>query len=437
MPSNRSLGPRSLAVALTLVAAGAALSVRPAAACHTYDHAKHLQGIGIGVDPRVMEKLAHIPVEFDTIPSARLGATPCVGGMADIYECDNVDLLAYVPLADMGGGGAHGNDIWGWTDPETGTEWALMGLTTGTAFVSLEDPTNPLFVGFLPTETTESSWRDLKTYGNYVFIVSDHAQNYGIQVFDLTRLRDVTSPPVTFSTVTDLTAHYTGIGSAHNIAIDEETGFAYTVGNNSGGTTCSAGLHMVDIHDPANPTFAGCFSADGYTHDVECSVYHGPDTEHEGAEICYAFNEDTLTIVDVTNKSAPQQLSRTSYPGFGYTHQGWLAAGQRYMLIDDELDENPNPRFTYVWDLQDLDLPVLLGHYAATGVRAPAIDHNQFMVGDFSFQSNYKAGLSILHVDDASTASLSEVGYFDTYPESNTASFAGAWATTPSSPAAW
>jgi choice-of-anchor B domain-containing protein len=426
--------------AACLLAAGLAAPSRIAEACHTYDHAQHLRGVGIGVPEEVMQKLKAIPVDFEPIVSPALGATPCVGGMADIYPCENVDLLAFVPLASMGGApgdpgcpsqnSCSGNDLWGWTDPVTGVEWALMGRTNGTAFISLEDPTAPVYVGNLPTQTGSSSWRDIKVFDNHAFIVSDNNGAHGIQVFDLTVLRTIISPPVTFNPATDLAAHYTGLGEAHNIAINEDTGFAYAVGDPA---SCGGGgLHMVDINDPANPTFAGCYSGDGYTHDVQCVVYQGIDEEHLGDEICFASNEDTLTIVDVTNKSAPALLSRNAYAGSGYTHQGWLTPDQRFFLVDDELDHGPGePRRTYVWYLDDLEAPTLLGNYEATGLRAPAIDHNQYVLGDVAFQSNYRAGLSVLRIDDPATAGLTEVGYFDTYPDFDNPSFSGAWSNYP------
>ena len=70
---------------------------------------------------------------------------------------------------------------------------------------------------------------------------------------------------------------------------------------------------MIDISNPLVPGNAGCFSADGYAHDAQCVVYNGPDAAHQGGEICFNANEDTLTIVDVANKAAPVQLSRTGY----------------------------------------------------------------------------------------------------------------------------
>ena len=85
----------------------------------------------------------------------------CTDGKADEYECSNVDLLAFVPLKDLGSEG-DGSDIWGWTDPETGREYAIVGCEEGTSFVDVTEPCDPKVLGFLPTHTNSSYWRDIK-----------------------------------------------------------------------------------------------------------------------------------------------------------------------------------------------------------------------------------------------------------------------------------
>ena len=287
-------------------------------------------------------------------------AVPCVGGTAGIYDCNNVDLLSQVPLSAIGGG--NGNDIWGWTDPVTGTEYALTGRTSGTAFVDLSDPENPVYVGNLPTQTTNSSWRDIKTYADHAFIVADSAGSHGMQVFDLTQLRSVTNPPVTFAATTV----YTDFGSAHNIVINEDTAYAYAVGSG----TCSNGLHMIDISTPTSPVSAGCHSADGSIHDAQCVSYIGPDPDHQGAEVCITAtgSGDTMDIIDVTNKGATVTLSKNSYSGGAISHQEWFSEDHRFVFHGDEGDETSlghNTR-TYIFDVTDLDNPVLLGNFTNT-----------------------------------------------------------------------
>ncbi|MDQ2920424.1 MAG: choice-of-anchor B family protein, partial [Acidobacteriota bacterium] len=328
--------------------------------------------------------------------------TPCVGGMAGPFPCRNINLASFLPLSDIGGGTV--NDLWGWTDPSTGKEYALVGRSSGTAFVDLSDPYHPIYLGNLPTHSIDSIWRGIKVYANHAFIVSE-AANHGMQVFNLARLRNVVSPPVTFTE----DAYYGGFLRAHTLAINEETGYAYAAGSRD---TCQGGLHMVDIRNPVAPVFAGCVGQDGYTHETQCVRYHGPDATYQGREICFSSNEDTLTIVDVTNKSAPVQLSRTTYAGVGYTHQGWLTENQAYFLIDDELDEIHNGvnSSTYIWNVADLDAPSMTGVH-----RGPStsIDHNLYIRGNRAYESNYRSGLRILDISNIGTASLNEVAFFD------------------------
>ena len=135
-----------------------------------------------------------------------------------------------------------------------------------------------------------------------------------MQVYDLTQLKDLSPGPIH---ELKATVYYSEMGNTHNIVANEETGFMYAVGT----STCSGGLHMIDVKDPKDPKFAGCFAGDGYVHDAQCVIYKGPDEKYTGMEICFCYNEDTLTIVDVTNKNEPKQLATKPYAGSQYTHQ--------------------------------------------------------------------------------------------------------------------
>jgi len=359
---------------------------------------------------------------LQTESGAAAATTVCTNGSAGGYPCKNVDLQSFMPKADMGGGSTNLNDIWGWTDPQTGQEIAIVGRTNGTSFVDITDPVNPVFLGFLNSHNNGSdSWRDVKTYNDHAFIVGDGSGNstHGLQVFDLTQLRNITNPPATLTE----TAHLGGFGNAHNIAINEDTGYAYVVGSNQ----CSGGLYMVNISNPTSPTYAGCFSSDGYTHDTQCVVYAGPDSTYTGREICVGYNEDTITMVDVTNKSNPQQISRTPYSGSQYTHQGWFLDGNHSILImNDELDEQRNNINTtsHIYDVSSLGNPQELGRYVGP---TAAIDHNLYTMNGFVFESNYRAGLRILETPNISSGQMNEVAYFDTIPGSDAAQFSGTW----------
>jgi choice-of-anchor B domain-containing protein len=353
--------------------------------------------------------------------------TECTDGFAGVYPCHQIDLISVVTPAQLGvQPGEIVNDLWGWTDPMSGREYAVVGLSNGTAFVDLASPAQPVVLGRLPTRTVSAPWRDVKVYGNHALVVADGVGPHGMQVFDLTELRNVPFPPVTFQP----TALYFGeafdLGSAHNIAVGEGTGYVYVVGSG----TCGGGLHVVDVSTPDRPAFAGCFAGGDYTHDAQCVVYRGPDSRFNGSEICFNSNEDSLSIVDVTNKSAMTLLSRTGYPGWAYTHQSWLTEDHRYLLLNDELDEQffGHGTRTYIWDVSDLRAPEVIGTYTST---SSAVDHNLYIRDGLAYLANYTSGLRILDLAEISSGVLSEVAFFDIVPTSDAAQHAGAWSVYP------
>ena len=370
----------------------------------------------------------------DPLPAISGGEVTCEDGEAAGYDCDEVDLLAFVPWEELGGArGARLNDVWGWTDPVTGREYAIVCLMDGTSFVDVTDPSNPRFLGNLPMTpgSRANTWRDAKVFNNHAFIVADGAGEHGMQVFDLTRLRDVTEPE-TF----EADALYTGITSSHNVAINEETGFAYLVGS-SGEESCGGGSHMVDINDPLNPVFAGCFAhpntgrrMTGNSHDTQCVIYHGPDEEYHGREICVNSNETALSVADVSDKDNPVAVSSAAYPNISYAHQGWLTEDHRYFYSNDELDEVNGlveATRTLVWDLEDLDDPLLLTEYYSD---TQATDHNLYIRGNRLYMTNNRAGLRVLDISDPENPV--EVGHFDTTPWSaDESGFDGTWSVYP------
>lgn len=374
----------------------------------------------------------------------------CDGGLAAGFSCSNVDLISLMersqltvdpvtldPFGNIIPPSFDLNDLWGWKHAESGRSFLVVGRTDGTAFVEVTDPFHPVFLGDLLSNFVRAdgsrnvSWRDMKVYRDHAYIVADGAPGHGIQVFDLRRLLTVGQDPVRF----DADRIYDQVSSVHNIVINEASGFAFAVGSRSGGTTCAAGFHMIDLSDPANPTFAGCFSAVGtsrgggaYTHDAQCVIYAGPDESHQGREICIGSNEASIVIGDVTDKAQPFTVSVGQYPATGYTHQGWLSEDHRYYFQGDELDELNGQVATVrtlVWDVQDLDDPQMIAEYLAP---RQVIDHNMYVRGNLLFQSQYRDGLRILDISDP--ASLTEVGFFDTHPV-NQSVWDGSWSNYP------
>lgn len=382
----------------------------------------------------------------------------CIDGLAGdgVYPCSNIHYRSYLSLGEINENDQNANDIWGWKDPQTEKEYALVGLTDGVVIVDVTDAREPVYVGKLPeadlVATSKnwgfhddqdggegkgaSAWRDIKTYQNTMYVVTD-VNPRGMQVFDLEKLRNVpkSAMPVTF----EHDAHYTEFGEAHNIAINEESGYAYAVGSTKGRTCASnGGLHMIDIRDRLNPVYAGChlepeaggYIAPGYVHDTQCVIYDGPDARYQGREICVSSAELRVLVSDVTDKENPQTVSVFEYTGNRYAHQGWFSEDKRAFFLNDELDEirNGHNTRTYILDMTDLENLRVDSYYQHS---TQSIDHNNYVVGNRLYQANYLAGLRVLDITEPTGSAMSEIGFFDTTPSKTEIEFDGLWSVYP------
>ncbi|MGB0881262.1 MAG: choice-of-anchor B family protein, partial [Polaribacter sp.] len=188
--------------------------------------------------------------------------------------------------------------------------------------------------------------------------------------------------------------------------------------------TYGGGPLFINIQDPVNPINEGGFP--DYAHDAQVVTYAGPDTDHTGKEILIGSNETEVIIVDVTDKNNPQEIASINYSNIGYTHQGWFTEDFKYFILGDELDERNfggNTR-TVIFDFTDLDNPVFHTDYFGT---TEAIDHNGYVKGNTYFQANYTSGVRIIDISTIENKVLTEVGFFDTYPENDNTAYNGAW----------
>lgn len=412
---------RRIATLAALAAASLALGLGATTAGAHPDHDG--SGKESGFD-RVVEE-----VSPGGVPLERMTDVPCEDQMAGIFPCHKVDLSAFMPLTEMDSVWA--NDVWGWTDPETDRDYALIGLFEGTGFIDVTVANDPVWLGMLPTHTEVGSggvWRDIKVHADHAYVVSENA-GHGMQVFDLTRLRGVSSEQEWTED-----GWLGGFGQVHNLAINEDSAMAYAVGAVRGVTACDnggGGPIAIDLADPKNPQVAGCFGEDGYTHDIQCVDYHGPDADYTGREVCIASNEDTVTVIDATDPADITMIARMPYDTAAYTHQGWLTEDHAYFLLGDELDElfgEVTETTTYIFDMNDLDAPQLTGT-ASSGLSS--IDHNIFIKDDLAYESNYTSGLRIFDTFKLDQGRMTERGWFDVYPADDDTYFGGTWSNYP------
>ncbi|KAL8376846.1 hypothetical protein RB595_007803 [Gaeumannomyces hyphopodioides] len=401
---------------------------------------------------------------MDSSRYSELGFTKCIDGFAaaipgdanNTFRCRNIDLYHFLSHADLGSKHAgHGSSSWGWTS-KCGREFVAIGQYDGTAFAEINREGKLVYLGRLPQyDAIGSNWREIRVLRDYAVIGSE-AIKHGVQIFDMKKLLKLDPASPTTFTQADLTGYWDGlpVGRTHNIVVNQELNYAIACGSVGGNETvrvrgdlpCRGGLIFLDMSDPSNPTSPGCAAGDGYVHDAECLVYRGPDLRYQGRDICYGYNEDTLTIYDVTNKvgNVTNIISITSFPGAEYVHQGAVndVNNQEYLFLDDEFDERDakvGPMTqglptTHIFDIRDLENPHYSGKYVG---KTRSIDHNQYVVGGYLYQSNYGNGLNVLDVrsitSDPSGAGICGAGFFDVHPDDDenegggTVAFLGSW----------
>ena len=326
--------------------------------------------------------------------STLCAATLLFAGAAQAgWPADKVALYSHVSLKDLGVSFAE--DCWGYVS-KSGREYAIVGVSSGTAFVEITDPAKPVIVAVM---AQSNRGRDMKVYQTYVYSSSDRGPTHVYDVSDIDN-----------GVITHVRSFRQG---THNLVVDEVSGFLYLA---VGGP-----MLVYDLSDPSNPTEVGIW--DSQTHDALVVTYtEGP---YAGRQIAFVFAgwDGVLDIVDVTDKSKIFRVGQGDYPSPGYTHQGWLTADRRYLYISDEVDDIPR---TTIIDVSDLTNPTFIRDFT-TGTQAT--DHNLFVRNGFIFEANYSSGMHIFNTVDPENPV--RVGYFDTYPANDNPGFNGAWATYP------
>lgn len=350
---------------------------------------------------------------------AASGPEACKRGKAAGYPCKAIDLQSHLEPSELAGAGIA--DVWGWADPETKREYAVLGSTRGVLFVDVTNPKKPVYLGALAGKAEPTLiWQEIEILNDHAYIVCDLSP-CNLQIFDLTHLRGAETaqnwaPDSVFP-----------IPNAHSIDSNPDTNHVFV----NGSLPLGGAPVILDVSTPLAPVPVGMIGDDGYTHDSLCRTYKGPDKPHRGNEICFNFNEDTVTIYDVTaNPQMPEQLARVTYDNAEYVHSGALTKDHSFLISTDEGDEQTHGiRSTlYLWDVRKLAKPKLVGTYVA---KSGAIDHNIYSENDALYHANYTNGFRILDLRKARRGKLKEVAFFDIMPENDAPEFNGSWAAYP------
>ncbi len=296
------------------------------------------------------------------------------------------------------------NDIWGYVDA-VGGEYALLGSTSKIHIINVTDPFNPVLVNeFAPGMT--STWRDLKTYGNYAYTCSE-AFGEGLVIIDMSNL------PTSASIVTVSDTYFQ---SSHNIFIDEANGRLYTAGaKNANG---HVNMMVFDLTaNPEDPTHLADVTLinGGYVHDVYV---------RDNIAYC-SHGYSGYAIYDLTDPNNPIALSSLSTNG--YNHSSWLTNNGQYAFVAEEVPRGMPLLAVDLSNMNNNDISVVKSFKEP--LLAPThIDntpHNPFIKGDYLYLSYYEDGIVVFDIRDP--LNPVRVAHYDTSSNTSYGGYNNVW----------
>lgn len=315
-------------------------------------------------------------------------------------QTTRLDTVRHLNVRPGGGYSA----IWGYTAPD-GREYAILGCNgssgrpAGTSIIDITDDVNPREVAFISGPA--SSWREMKTYGHYAYVVSE-ASNSGVQIIDLSGLPDSAVFVRTFT----YTSGANNIGRNHTITIAD--GYMYL---NGSANWSPGGMLIFDLrNDPLVPEFVGMYQPE-YIHDS----YVLRDTIYASA----INSNGGLYIADAKNKTNVRTIGKITYTGSG-THNAWVTKDRRYVITTDEIGSTP--KTLKFWDISTL--PAVPANPTATFTPVPGqIVHNVTVRGDYAYVAWYSAGVRVVNISNPAVPL--DAGGYDTNP--STSGYSGIW----------
>jgi len=283
-------------------------------------------------------------------------------------------------LNPRGSGHSYAN-VWGYA--ANGREYALLGADDGTSIIEVTDPSKPVEVAHIPGPN--SSWRELRTYQHYAYVVTEGstpANLIGVHIIDLSELPEKAT----------LVNRYVGRlnnGTVHTVSLDGH--FLYL--NGSRNSSLTAINVILDLTDPVHPVEVGAWEQN-YWHDSQAK---------NDTIFASAIYGDGIQIVDARDKANLKLISQTNYPA-NFTHNIWMTTDNKYIVQTDETPDMP----LNFWSVSTPSAPVKLNEYRA-GQHAMA--HNVHISGNLAHVAYYEDGYRVFDLSNRKAPVLA--GYYD------------------------
>lgn len=311
---------------------------------------------------------------------------------AQVYSASNFTMISLIsPETYTNSYGDKYSGCWGWYQANKNKEYAIAGSASGTFWVDVTNPLTPTVSAYRAGKKTNTIWREIKTYQNYCYVVTDDGGPASFQIFDMQYLPD---------SVHKVFDNQTLFKRGHTLWVDGNK--LYVAGVTYSNNTTSS-MNVYSLATPSVPVLLRELKQDipfiTYVHDmmpVNDTVYAS------------CGNQGLYVLKYNSNNTFTQLGSLTTYSGQGYNHSSALTPDHQTLVFTDEVPTGKPIKVANVSNLSNIQV------LAITNQFIPTTPHNPFMVSNsLCFMSSYQDGLQLYNISSPSTPTL--VGFFDTF----------------------
>jgi choice-of-anchor B domain-containing protein len=312
------------------------------------------------------------------------------------YPSQNISLISMINpnsgTVGIGSDGRRYSGSWGWYQSSLNKEYAIVGASNGVYFIDVTIPATPTVCAFMPGKGG-CTWRELKTYQNYCYVVSDDGAPNTFDIFDMSTLP---------GTVTVAYSGKTLFERGHTVFID---GNKMYVGGVTYSTSAASPMNVYSLATPTAPVLLRSLNQDlpaiSYVHDM----YVRNDTVY--ASCGY---QGLFVLKYNSNNTFSQLGSYSGYAGSVYNHASMLTQDGKHLLFCDEVPTAQPIKYVDVQNLSNIQPVQTFNPHPNT------TPHNPYLIGNNkAIISCYQDGLNIYDISAPGSATLA--GYFDTHPQ--------------------
>lgn len=323
---------------------------------------------------------------------------------AQTYAHQNINLVGHISPNTATIGLANSDQkysgCWGWYQASKNKEYAISGGSAGTYFIDISSPATPTVCDYVPGRST-CVWREIKTYQNYCYVVSDDNFPNRFQIIDMQYLPD------SVHIIHDNLGPY--FFRSHTIWVDNDKLYCGSVSYfDSNNFQQFSTMRVYSLATPSAPVLIRNLE-DDYPF-----IQHVHDMYSRNDTIYANCGNQGLYVFELTASNTFNMLgSYTNYhSSSAYNHSSFLTQNGKHLFFCDEV---PAGLPMHMVDVQNLSNIVSTSTFIPYPIKS--VPHNPYLIGnDIAVTSCYQDGLIVYNISNPAAPFVA--GYFDTHPQS-------------------